>query len=242
MWKAIKAWPVWLKVAVGVLILGGIYRLGTLPNHDRNFGGSGAESEERQAGVTADGSIGSQPERSPEDGGQQRLAQFQAQQSQLMAQVYQCEQEMTRATQQMAQAAMNGMMANNRPQCEQFMPQWTAQEAYLETEIYRIKTGDTHSTVREITGIAADAGGGSRTEGSGGARSGDGTGAVEDWDRGAIRGTSLYVDESGESHELATRPYYFRDRSSGQMIGSDQPTPPNNGRDYEELQLSNQPH
>jgi hypothetical protein len=63
----------------------------------------------------------------------------------------------------------------------------------------------------------------------------DGTEAVENATRQGIRGTSLYTDETGETHELPTRNYYFRDRSTGQMIGSDQPYAPNNGRDYEKL-------
>jgi hypothetical protein len=133
-------------------------------------------------------------------------------------------------------AAANGMMVNNRPPCEQYMPQWTAQEAYLETEIYRLQTGDTRTSLRDITGIQA----GSRASSPSayGSPRRDGTDAVDNWDRQAIRGNSLYTDENGRQQELPTRNYHFRDRASGQIIGSDQPYAPNDGRDYEQLQNS----
>jgi hypothetical protein len=141
---------------------------------------------------------------------------------------------MTVATNRMRDAAIQGQFYNSRPQCEQSMPQWIAQESYLETEIYRIQTGDHSSSVCQVTGIQGEAcntGAGASSRGS----SDDGTGAVENWDRQAIRGTSIYTDEDGEQHELPTEPYYFRDRSTGKYIGSTSPNPPNDGRDYEVL-------
>ena len=42
---------------------------------------------------------------------------------------------------------------------------------------------------------------------------------------------------SRREHELPTRDYYYRDRNSGQFVGSDSPNPPDNSHDYEPLQL-----
>jgi hypothetical protein len=220
-----KAIPLFAKLFVALLIVVTVYQFShAIGASHRRTGSSSLPGFDRQGSedVASDTA-----EQRVEANANQALAQFKAQQQQLMSRVYQCEAEMNQATQQMAQAAINGQMMNNRPQCEQYMPQWTAQEAYLETEIYRIQTGDHRSSVREITGITGP------TPDRPGTTSDGGTNAVENWDRQAIRGNSLYVDESGQQHELPTRNYYFRDRASGQIIGSDSPNPPNDGRDYE---------
>jgi hypothetical protein len=238
MWAKFKAMPVLPKILIVCLVLGVLYaatqrphpRPQPSPYHEGSFpvndGGGGDEGRGGRQGTVPDQS--------------QALAQFEAQQTQLIGVMRQCQQEMNAATQQMAQAAVNGYMVNNQPACQQQMPQWISQEAYLETEIYRIKTGDRASSVRQITGIAGPTYGGSSVGGRA-ASSSDPTDPVDRYDREAVRGTSLYVDESGEQHELATRNYYFRDRASGQIIGSDLPDPPNNGRDYEPLQYAERP-
>jgi len=223
-----KAIPLFAKLFVAFLMLATIYqfsgtnrRTGSPSMTPTRFDRQGNDLGRQENAEEGDEANTSQAN--------QALAQFKAQQQQLMSRVYQCESEMNQATQQMAQAAINGQMTNNRPQCEQYMPQWTAQEAYLETEIYRIQTGDHRSSVREITGITGP------TPDRPGTTSNDGTNAVDNWDRQAIRGNSLYVDESGQQHELPTRNAYFRDRASGQIIGSDSSNPPNDGHDYEVL-------
>jgi|SRR5579859_574737 len=225
MWATLKAIPLVPKILIGCLALGVAYKV-SAPSHHRY-----AESHYSPVGYQGQ-SDGEGTSSGAGDVSARALAQFRAQQSQLMARVYQCEAQMNQATQQMAQAAANGVMVDNRPACEQYMPQWTAQEAYLETEIYRIQTGDRRSSVREITGVTGPT---SSSSSSSGRSSSDGTDAVDNWDREAIRGNSLYTDENGEEHELPTRSYYFRDRVSGQIVGSDQPYAPNDGRDYEQL-------
>ncbi len=243
MWTKWKALPGLAKIVILILILVGCYQAAR--NEAR---GNGPHYPDRETGTVPDGDeegklrsasngeeargMGGRPVAAGKDGGQ-ALAQFQSEQAQLMNRVRQCQAEMTQATQQMAQAAMQGMLVNNRPGCEQAMPQWIAQEAYLETEIYRLQSGDMHSSVREITGIQAPSYPGGGREAEGGSRRGDSTDAVEEWDRGAIRGTSMYADEAGERHELATENYYYRDRTSGRIVGSDRGDPPNDGGDYE---------
>lgn len=231
MWSKFKALPVVPKVLIIVLVLGILYKAGA-SSHHRNEGFSYASDNDggfREA---------SSESRSGGSANQQALAQFQSEQAQLQAQAAQCEQQMTAATNQQAAAAMNGQFYNPRPACEAQMPAYIARESYLETEIYRLQTGDTHSSMTDITGVQVGSRGdtpSSRT------RSNDGTGAVEDWDRGAIRGNSMYQDEDGEQHELATQDYYYRERSSGRIIGSSQSEPPNDGRDYERFQPAARP-
>jgi hypothetical protein len=245
MWKTIHSMPVLAKVFIVVLILASVVTLARLNHHharvyrSADFRQAGERGGDESSDSTARRASGAsvrestrETAREASDESGRQLAAFKAQQTQLMARVYQCEREMTQATNEMGAAAMRGQMVNNRPQCEQYMPQWTAQEAYLETEIYRIQTGDRTSSLRTITGIPGDSDSSSRPSRG----SDDGTGAVEDWDRGAIRGTSIYTDGDGGRHELPTRSYYFRDRASGQIIGSDQSSAPNDGRDYEQLQ------
>jgi len=230
MWSKFKALPVLPKVLIIVLVLGLLYKAGS--SHHRTYSDSLSYASDnngslREVGTDSRGSAN-----------QQALAQFQAEQVQLQARAAQCEREMTDATNRQAMAAMNGQFYNARPACEAQMPAYIARESYLETEIYRLQTGDTHSSMTEITGVQV----GSRGDTpSARTRSNDGTQAVEDWDRGAIRGTSIYDDEEGQQHELPTQDYYYRDRSSGRIIGSSQPNPPNDGRDYEQFQPATQP-
>ena len=249
MLKTFKALPTWAKVLICLLVVGTLYRMTHIyhgpTNHyqQADFRQSGSDSAP-EYDTDDDGKIGRDSGRGsasynglsqgPGQGSQQ-LAEFKAQQQQIQAQVQQCEQQMTQATNQMAAAAMQGGMYNSRPQCEGMMPQWVSQEAYVETEIYRLQTGDRKSSLRQVTGIAPpDYSGGD--SGNGGRSNSDrALDAADRWDRGANRGTSMYTDESGEQHELATRNYYFRDRATGQMVGSDSPNPPNNQQDFEQF-------
>ena len=219
MWSTLKALPVVPKILIAILLVAGLYS--AAHSQRRGYSGSSSISEASYRSGSGDQSAA--------------LAQFQSQQAQLLVQVRQCQAQMTEATNRMRDAAIQGGFYNARPQCEQNMPQWIALESYLETEIYRIQTGDHSSSVCQVTGIQGQAcNTGAGTSSSRGS-SDDGTGAVENWDRQAMRGNSIYTDEDGEQHELPTQPYYFRDRSSGQYIGSTSPNPPNDGRDYEAL-------
>lgn len=174
------------------------------------------------------------PAETGSDGRSQLLGTYQAQYAQLQERAKDCAQQMTEATNRQAMAAMNGEMYSARPACEAEMPQIIAQEAFLETEMYKLQGGDPNASVREVSGIAPPQYGSSSAYSS--SPSDSGTDAVERFDRQAIRGNSLYTDETGEERELPTRNYYFRDRVSGALIGSDSPNPPNNGRDYEVIE------
>jgi hypothetical protein len=137
---------------------------------------------------------------------------------------------------------MNGgtSMMSELP-CQQQMQQIAAQVAFVETEIYRLKSGDWRSTLFQIQGIPQP-GSSNGTAPSYDRRStagDDGTNAVDNWDRGAIRGTSLYRDENGETRELPTARYYYRNLETGQYVASESPNPPNDGQGYERMTPQN---
>ena len=121
-------------------------------------------------------------------------------------------------------------------------PQWIAQGALLQTYIQRLKTGNMNLTVCEANanvrgcqGLEASAPPSSVGEGGTSSNGDRENEATDRWDRGAIRGTSIYVDRYGEKHELATAPYYFEDVVHGTYIPSNSPTPPDNAGDYVQM-------
>jgi hypothetical protein len=165
----------------------------------------------------------------------QLLAQFQQQQAELQARAKQCMAEMQQATQQQAAAAMNGQMYYGQPACEAAMPQMIAQEAYYETEIYKLQGGDPHASVRDFV-PNAPTGTESYSPSSNGASNSDrALDAADNWDRQAIRGNQLYTDEQGTTRELPSHDYYYRDRASGELVGSESSNPPDNSRDWEQI-------
>lgn len=241
MWSTIKAMPVLPKILIGCLLLVLIAKVAQghhrpYPPYPEYDSPVVAHSSDRQARYSP--AAGQEEPSVPQaDQHEQLLAQFQTQQAQLQVQVKQCVADMQVASQQMAYGAMNGQMPGAGAPCQQMMPQWTAQEAYFETEIYRLQSGDTRSDMWQVTGVQRPQYSSSYAQsGSRGSSGDDAERAVERWDRQSIRGNSLYTDETGEEHELPSRNYYFRDRVSGQMIGSDSPDAPNNGRDYEVIE------
>lgn len=239
MWSTIKAMPVLPKVLIGCLLLMLVAK--AAQGHHRPSPAYDSPVSADRAGhwPAADSGENEQARatNAQTDQRAQMLAQFQAQQAQLQVQVKQCTADMQQASNQMAMNAMNGQMPGAGAPCEQAMPQWTAQEAYLETEIYRLQTGDNKTDVWGVTGVQRPQYGSSYAPSGSGGSSGDAAEqSVNRWDRQSIRGNSLYTDETGEQRELPTYKYYFRDRASGELIGSDQPYAPNNGRDYERME------
>lgn len=236
---ALKSIPLLSRILLGSLFISGLYGLSHRHPTQRVDISRQAPSQnwERQAAASEyPGLDGASSRLGSGDGeqAQQDLVLFKAQQAQLQQSVQACMADMNQAAHRMALAAMNGQLAGQAP-CAQSMPQWTAEEAYLETEIYRLQTGDTRSTVRQITGVQMGfAGeGASPSHRPSSLENDGGIDAVERYDRQAVRGTSLYREEDGTPHELPTQSYYFRDRSSGQIISSNLPEPPSNGRDYD---------
>jgi hypothetical protein len=239
MWATLKAMPLFAKVLLGLVAVGVIYNAANAGHSQRRYASNSPYSTSDASdsiSYATDRSSGG-PERSGQTDASSRIAQFQAQHDQLSAQAQQCMVQINQAMQQQAAAAMNGQMYNQMPPCNANMQMWTAQMAYLETEIYRAQTGDHTSTVGQITGTGSYGSQSSPSTYRGGA-SDNGEAAVERSTREGIRGNSMYTDESGETHELPSQPYYFRDRETGQYVGSTSGNPPNDGHDYEVLTYS----
>ena len=180
------------------------------------------------------GGGGGQAHNAPNNQNSQLLAQFEAQRDELAPKVKGCMEEMNRARADMAIAAANGGMPSP-PSCEQDMQQWAYQLNLAETEIYRLKTGDTHSSFNQLNGVSPSTGGSAPSYYHPTTPSDDGTAAVDRWDRGAIRGTTMYKDEKGEEKELPTADYYYHDLETGQYVPSESSAPPNDGHDYQPM-------
>ena len=220
-WKTMPMFP---KILIIVLALGVIYRV-TVNHHD---------SDNVRYDPTPSPDPGPAPR--PEPDKSDLLARYQAQYNQVSTQANQCAQELQAYQAQMAEGAMNGVMPGAGPACQQNLPQLTVQLALLQTYITRLQTGNMHITVCEANAGLQGCQAMEASSHSSSSPPDDGTEAVERATRQGIRGNTIYTDANGEEHELPTRDYYYRDRSTGQFVGSDSPNPPNNGRDYEPLQ------
>jgi hypothetical protein len=248
MWSTLKAMPVLPKILIGLVVLGGIGKICSLGRHSSypthytpssyNSGSdSNEESNDGSAGSSYRNSGYSRQTSTDSSASDSQLAQFESQQAQLVKQIYQCEAQWNQSMPQTALAATYGQMPGaNQPPCAQYMPQWTTQEAYLETEIYRLKTGDRTSSMRDIVGIPASAG----TPSSGYSSSDDGTSAVERYSRESLRGHSFYDSPNQEpgDRERPNATYYYRNTVSGAVTPSESPSAPNDGNDYEQLTYS----
>ncbi len=229
MWSTIKAIPVLPKIVLGSLLLLALSAL-SHRSHNQPAGSNRWASDDRDQRQPRFQRAAQPSAASEAELAQQYLAKYQARQAQVQAQAQACTVQMQQMTNQYAIAAMNGQMPMGQAPCQQYMPQLIAEEAFLEGQIYRLQSGDYHSSLTQITGVqvgGTSAGSYYHPENDGGLS------AVERYDRQAIRGTSIYADEDGEQHELQTQPYYYRNRSTGDIIHSNQPNPPNDGRDYE---------
>jgi hypothetical protein len=229
MLEKLKAMPTYFKVLLGVTFLFLIYMSAR--------SGSGPLSHSSSESGEGDDVFGARTEHAApnQETKDQLIAKFESQSAQLMSSAQECHDQSTAASQQ---AVMNGMMPSEAP-CMQNYARWISQVALLQTYIARLKSGNMNITVCEANGNISGCQGleasappssyGERETSSNGDRE---TAATDDWDRGAIRGTSIYVDRYGERHELTTAPYYFEDTTHGTYVPSNSPTPPDNQENY----------
>lgn len=233
MLSQLKAMPTYVKVALGVMLVLLVYASGrprpspgpTSDNSLSGLFGLDRDSDKPRSGHAA----------LDENSKSQLIAKYEAQAAQIYAATVKCHDESVAASQQ---AAMNGMMPGESP-CTQNYPQWVAQTALLQTYIARLKSGNMSITVCEANGnmrgcqgLEASAPPSSVGEGETASNGDRETEATDRWDRGAIRGTSIYLDRYGEKHELRTAPYYFEDTVHGTYVPSDSPNPPDNSENY----------
>ena len=245
MWSTLKAIPVLPKIILGSLLLLVVFGL----SHRRHYNATSYNFEPSTSTVSAaerPSAYRSQSARSSAayeqsseaDATQSQLAQFQAEHADLSAKAQQCMAASDQARNQMNMAMMQGQgMINNQPSCLQNMPQWFQRITFLEAAIYQLQTGDRTTSVRGIVGIPeAQSGGSEASYYRPSSPSNDGgIGAVERWDREANRETSLYNEPDGTEHELPTAPYYYRNPNSGQILPSNSPNPPNDGRYWDPM-------
>jgi hypothetical protein len=140
MWSTFNALPVLPKFLLVCLVLGLIYKM-----TDSGRGGN--------SGSPVPSLVGEQGKNIPDGTSQALLAKYQPEQSQLVAVMAECKEQISQNLQKMAIASANGTMVAPCPS-EQDMPQWIAREAFLEGQIYRLQTGDTQTALRKIVGIS----------------------------------------------------------------------------------------
>lgn len=178
MWSRLKALPMFPKIVIACLVVLAIYgatnQRPPQPNHSSQPHGTptnyGGNPDAVPRGQTSENNLKAQ-----------LLAKFEAQYAELVPKIKKCMEEQNQATAQMAAGAMNGEMMMNDPPCTQYLQQWVVDASFAETQIYRLKTGDTHSTYMEINGAANHPGGSSashRPSPSGD----DALHSVDDWD------------------------------------------------------------
>ena len=206
----LKNMPLLPKILIACLALGLIYRVSN--RHD---------SGGYEPGPAPSPEVS--PALSPEADTSGLLARYQQQYDQLSAQSSQCVEQLQAYQREMAENAMSGSgaMPGGGPACMQNMPQMTVQLALLQTYITRLKTGDTRITVCQANPGLQGCESWEAASRSSSSASSDPTSVVERSTRQGIRGNTIYYDAEGQEHELPTRDYYYRDRNSGQFVGSD---------------------
>jgi hypothetical protein len=236
MLSAFKRLPVLAKILIVFVPLSVIYGLARdSRSHHASYTSSYDTASATETPASEDRRQGSET-----SGADRRLvAQYQAEYDDLSARAAQCTVEIQRFQSQMAMAAANGYPLPPDPPCEQQGAAWTARMAFLHAEIAKAQGADRHASVRELNGMPEYSPSASpssrRASSSDGGDDGAYGGATGRHDIQGIRGNSYYRSENGQTYELATMPYYYRDRATGQMIGSESSESPDNLRDYEQL-------
>lgn len=230
MWSKIKAMPGWSKFLIVFVALSVIYGLA---RDSRRSHSSYSAAEYASGPSSSSESSSATPAYQASNSNRTLLAQYQAEYADLSVKTRKCTIEIQQFQSQMAYAAANGMPLPDPPICQQNGEAWSVRMAFLETEIYKLQGGRSNATVSDVSGIPIRSSSPSHSNSSSSAGSGEDR--VQKWSREGILGHSIYHDETGEDHELPTRPYYYRDRATGELIGSDSSESPDNLRDYERL-------
>jgi hypothetical protein len=217
MWARLKSLPLRVKIIALVVFLG----LGWLYKRNESHSSSSYVSRSSYSSSAESASRNSGSADSNSADSSHVLFQLQAQLNQMNAENAQC-------YMQIQQMNPSNYAA---PPCEAQMQWRTAQIAKLQAEVYRLQTG---ANVQPVDFALMGSGSGSGSSGSGGSND-DGSNAVNRYSREAILGQSNYRDSEGNEYQLANRAYYFRDRASGTIVGSDFGTPPDNQNDWEQL-------
>lgn len=137
MWKRFKALPKWAKIVISCVVVLFIY--GATHRKPEPGPGSNVDDETKR----------------------QMLEKYKAEDAQLMARYQQCQAQINQYMRQQTQAAEMGAGMIAAPACQQSQQQILTQALEAEVEIYRLNTGDYHSTVKEIIArVTGQSGGG----------------------------------------------------------------------------------
>jgi hypothetical protein len=241
MWEKLKALPLFVKVIIGFFV--GINAIGLVfvaiaPSPNPNPNPQPPENPGQQVvypnGNDPQGEVNPANRRQQEASGDdksQLIARYKAQMAQIWSQTQQCYQESLREIPMLTQ-----------PQCVQYYSQWSIQAGMLQTKIARLESGNPNITFCQANNFPRGCEGVQVASGSGSSSSSGGSGGSSDdgnYDMQAIRGHTNYMDADGETHELPTAPYYFKDRQTGEFVPSPSPEPPNNTHTYEQMNPQN---
>ena len=228
----LKALPVGAKIILGLLVIGVLY--GAAHQNPHPYPPNGPY-----------GPYNSPSGQNLQDN-RSAYAALQAQHTALGQQAMACAQQMQANQANWAAGAMNGQMPVSEPACAQQMPIWVAQMKGLEARMQQMQGGG-------AGGYSAGSGGGYSNGGyyaGGGAQpnynhpmddsyihdmernSDRAIDAADRYDRNAIRGTSMYTNADGQQVEMPTENYYNRNEQTGQYVGSDNNTVPNDTSTY----------
>lgn len=228
-----KKLPLPVKVFCGVFLLG----MAIVAAHEDKTPAGAGRGSGSESGYAADNSSSARQSAGNRGDRESMIAQLEQQHQQLEAEARPCVQRLQQLNQMRAQAAMQGQIIPDDTACTNKVNDLASQMAVLEAQIYRLKTGDTQSSLSNITGYRAPAPSG-RSYGStssGGSGSSGSSDQPERFDRNVIRGTSRYADNEGNTYELDTQPHYYRNPSTGAIVPSASPYPPADGSTWEEL-------
>jgi hypothetical protein len=233
MMSAFKRLPVLAKILIVFVPLSVVYGLARdyRPHH------SSYSSGYYSTGATASPVTESRRQVSEVSDSDRRLVSpYQAEYDDLSARAAECTLEIQNFQSQMAMAAANGMPLPPDPPCQQNGADWTARLAFLHAEIAKAQGADRNSSVRQLNGIPEYSPSSSSSHRSPSSEDGDAYGGgANRYDIQGVRENSYYRSENGQTYEMPNMPYYYRDRATGQMIGSESSDSPDNLRDYEQL-------
>jgi hypothetical protein len=214
MWSKIKALPLRVKVIAVVVFVGLVGISNLFDNHHR----SSSYTNSSYSSLSDSSSSLASSTSSRTESSSQVLPQLQARLSQLQNENAQC----------YAQVQQMNPWNYGAPPCEAKMQWNTSQMAALEAEIYRLQTG-ANVQAQDFALMGSSSGGGSASS------AGDSSNGAGRYSREAVLGQSKYTDSNGNEYQLANQNYYFRDRASGQIVGSETSQAPDYQHDWEQL-------
>jgi hypothetical protein len=227
MWLKFKALPKRTKVALVVVFVLGVGVYGVFfdsPNSSSSYRPSvrAAENATSASPVYAGGMAAMG--RGPSNTGRFASPASNSQLADLIAQYNSLKQQADECTSEIGKMSLQNFAP---PPCEAEMQANVGRVAVLEAQIYRLQGVN----AQPVDFVNMNSSSSSPT--AGGSELSDG---ARRFSREGILGQSKYTDADGREYQLDnTNRYYFKDRASGAIVGSELAQPPDNQRDWEQL-------